>query len=334
MFVINSYSPYTMVEDLIKVHEGKVENGLVTFETSFANGAFKYVDYNYNMVAIINNIQYTEKTKFSFVSKDTEGQWITLLYNSQSCILILDNVLPRKVSHNNHGSFIEFNDENVGWQPTFDVDSPIKTIMMFISVKWFEEIGMFPEESAQLRETLEKEGTIKFIHIEKHTVDILAQVFDIFENKSNHPLLNKKLEGYLWTLASDTLYNNFNLLAEKRSQTIHSESEQVKIRIMAVKDEMLRTFSKSNLDLDYWARVAGMNRTKFQQAFKDIFNVSFYKYYQEARFNEALRLLEFESYTTTSVAAAIGYKNVGYFIKEFQKRFGVTPNEYRTKNVK
>lgn len=97
---------------------------------------------------------------------------------------------------------------------------------------------------------------------------------------------------------------------------------------------MLRDFSKESLDLDYLAKFAGMNRTKFQEAFKAIFNVSFHKYYQEARFNEALRLLEFEHYTTTTVAVAVGYKNVGYFIKEFQKRFGITPNEYKLKNMK
>lgn len=334
IFSINSYSPHTTIKELIQIYEGKVENGLVVFDNDFAKGKFKCVDYDNQMVAIINNIQYKKKTQFDFSSRETDKEWITLLFNSQSCIIILNNTTRREAAYNNHGSFMEFKNETVGWQPAPDKNNPVKTIVMFIAVKWFDEIGMTSDGATQLKNVLKAEEPVKLVQIGKNTVRILEEIFNMIDDMDNHPLLNKKLESYLWALATDTLYHCFNRLEDKQKQTTLSVSEQIKTQIMAAKDEMLRDFSKESLDLDYLAKFAGMNRTKFQEAFKAIFNVSFHKYYQEARFNEALRLLEFEHYTTTSVAAAVGYKNVGYFIKEFQKRFGVTPNEYRTKNTK
>jgi AraC-like DNA-binding protein len=175
---------------------------------------------------------------------------------------------------------------------------------------------------------------VQFLPIAQHLRDIMEQIFVMLDKEHNNALANKKLESYLWALVSDTFYQFVNRQKQKEQPTNNAKPDEIRKKIIAARDEMLRDFSKESLDLDYLAKFAGMNRTKFQQAFKDIFNISFYKYYQEARFNEALRLLEFEQHTTTSVASAIGYKNVGYFIKEFQKRFGMTPNEYRTKNVK
>ena len=332
-FTINSINPQLMVQNLIEIYEGKVEDGLVTFDNHFANGKFKYIDYDGKMVATINNIQYKKKVQFNFFSNEIDTKWITLLFNSQSCIIILNNISPREASYSNHGSTMNFKNDSVEWQPAFSKMNSVKTIVMFISVNSLEGISTILNGATQLKKSLETVVPVGYIKLDKSAVNILEDIFNMIEMDDNQPFSDKKLESYMWALAFDTLHYNFKHLEEmhKLHSDIQTESDQIKNKIIAAKDEMLRDFSRKHPDLDTLAKIASMNRTKFQTTFKDIFSVSFYQYYQEARFNEALRLLEIQSNTITSVANTVGYKNVGHFIKEFQKRFGLTPNEYKTK---
>lgn len=331
VFTINAYSPHATIQGLEQIYEGTVENGLVTFDNDFAQGKLKYVDYDNKMVAIISNIQYKKKTQFNFSYQKTGDEWISLLFNSQNCILMFNDIQHQYASHNNHGSFIEIKNGNVVWQPAFDIEKPIETIAVFISAKWFDKIVEASNREIKLKKMVEEDGEIFFINIEKKTLNISEQIFQMVNSTENNPFLNIKLESYMWALVSDTLYRYFKLQKGIPKQITQNQSEYIKAKMMAVKDEILNDFSKESLDLDYLTKLTGMNRTTFQQTFKAIFNAPFYQFYQEARFNEALRLLEFESYSTTAAASAIGYKNVSYFIKEFQKRFGMTPNEYKLK---
>lgn len=50
---------------------------------------------------------------------------------------------------------------------------------------------------------------------------------------------------------------------------------------------------------------------------------------QEKRLNQAAYLLEHTSMSVMETAAAVGYDNVSYFHRIFQKRFGMTPRKYR-----
>lgn len=333
-FTVQTRSPQTIVKSMIQVCGGEDENGLVTFDNDFVKGQFKYLDYPDKMMAIIMDFYCNTKVRYYFSSVDENEKWITLFYNSQSCILLSDKINTPQISHNNNDSLIQLQEDNFSWQPSFDTDTPVKLIVIFIHPNLLAEIGVEQNSATESNNFFDKAEPVKFMPIARHLLDMTEQIFGMLRPQDNKHLVQKKLESYLWALIYDTLYEFTHNQNNKEKQTTDNKPEDVRHQILAARDEMLRDFSKSSLDLDYLAKFAGMNRTKFQQAFKDIFNISFYKYYQEARFNEALRLLESESSTTTCVAAAIGYKNVGYFIKEFQKRFGMTPNEYRMKNAK
>ncbi len=50
---------------------------------------------------------------------------------------------------------------------------------------------------------------------------------------------------------------------------------------------------------------------------------------QEKRLNQAVYLLEHTTMSVMEIAAAVGYDNISYFHRIFQKRFGLTPRKYR-----
>ena len=52
---------------------------------------------------------------------------------------------------------------------------------------------------------------------------------------------------------------------------------------------------------------------------------------QEKRLNQAAYLLEHTTMSVMEIAAAVGYDNISYFHRIFQKRFGLTPRKYRVR---
>ncbi len=65
------------------------------------------------------------------------------------------------------------------------------------------------------------------------------------------------------------------------------------------------------------------------RAFKKTFRVSPLAYQQDLRFEAARRLLRFTSLRCYEIAQRVGFANVYYFHRQFKKRMGVTPRQYR-----
>jgi AraC-like DNA-binding protein len=65
------------------------------------------------------------------------------------------------------------------------------------------------------------------------------------------------------------------------------------------------------------------------RTFKKSFRVSPLAYQQDLRFEAAQRLLRFTSLRCYEIAQRVGYSNVYYFHRQFRKRMGVTPRQYR-----
>lgn len=65
------------------------------------------------------------------------------------------------------------------------------------------------------------------------------------------------------------------------------------------------------------------------RTFKKSFRVSPLAYQQDLRFEAVQRLLRFTSLRCYEIAQRVGYANVYYFHRQFKKRMGITPRQYR-----
>ena len=54
---------------------------------------------------------------------------------------------------------------------------------------------------------------------------------------------------------------------------------------------------------------------------------------QQKRLNQAAYLLSTTSISVMNVAMAVGYDNISYFHRIFQKKFGMTPRRYRVAHL-
>ena len=80
-------------------------------------------------------------------------------------------------------------------------------------------------------------------------------------------------------------------------------------------------------DLTVLAGKIGMGRSKFYQNFKVVFGHSPMGYLRNHRLQVAKQFLRQGTHNVTEAAFAVGFNNLGYFIRAFNAEFGVTPHQ-------
>ncbi|WP_353721222.1 AraC family transcriptional regulator [Dyadobacter sp. 676] len=120
--------------------------------------------------------------------------------------------------------------------------------------------------------------------------------------------------------------SQINAAGEEKSRLKRSDID----KLHEVKDLLLRNINDP-FSIEELARVAGLNRTKLQEGFKELFGTTVFGYITDTRLEEARRhLLNTDSRLSIGeIAALSGYKNPQHFTAAFKKKFGYLPRDAR-----
>ena len=91
----------------------------------------------------------------------------------------------------------------------------------------------------------------------------------------------------------------------------------------------LQEHCSESADIEKLAAEVGLSPNYLRSLFKEATGKTILEYNTEMRLQRAAELLKNKKNKVREVSLAVGYENVSYFGVVFQKRFGVTPNEYR-----
>lgn len=98
--------------------------------------------------------------------------------------------------------------------------------------------------------------------------------------------------------------------------------------------EIIESDIQSPLSLHKLALAVGTNENYLKAAFKHEFGISVYTYLTECRMRVARQLLLDTSLPVERIANIVGYTDPISFYGPFKRRFGVTPNLFRTAGIK
>ncbi len=82
-----------------------------------------------------------------------------------------------------------------------------------------------------------------------------------------------------------------------------------------------------------YARIFHLNKDYMCRRFKEFYGVSMVTRLNEIRIEQAKKLLRFGDDKIADIALQIGYNDEKYFIRTFKKHVGMTPTEYRQKDL-
>ena len=93
--------------------------------------------------------------------------------------------------------------------------------------------------------------------------------------------------------------------------------------------EWLQENFQQSFPLELPARRAGMSLRNFVRRFKQATGDSPLMYLQKLRIAAAKRLLEGDHRTVQEISNAVGYQDVVFFRRLFERHTGVSPSSYR-----
>ena len=104
-----------------------------------------------------------------------------------------------------------------------------------------------------------------------------------------------------------------------------------KLFMDTVVDTIQEHIESENLRMELIAERLGLTARNFYRKFKKISGRTPSEFIKEYRFEYAARLLTTTHLTIQEIMYRVGISNKSYFYREFQKKYGLKPKEYRTK---
>lgn len=94
--------------------------------------------------------------------------------------------------------------------------------------------------------------------------------------------------------------------------------------------ELISEDLSKSLSIEELADYVGMNRTKLQAGFKQVFNKTINSFTQELKMQTAKDLINgSKGYSLKEIASMLGYRHSNHFSVAFKKRFNVSPSAFK-----
>jgi AraC-like DNA-binding protein len=295
--------------------------------TLFTIGQAEFLWFDETNCAIISKRIYKEDVILKYYYQ-YESPWLLLIIQEvgeKGNHLTLHSILKKKEIIASVSSFSYETEVAKQWQQA--ENSQQHSVFIFLSEHWLKDkLACFFSQNDDFMKQLEAYLTTKNISKICQTPEcgqILTELIYGIQNREPQELIakQKKLERLASIAINNIWGNTYSDLPMKEKLEING--------IMRAERYLLSDFSKEPLVLEELAKIAGVNRVKFQDLFKVIYGTTFYNHFQKARFSFAKELIENKNFNIAEASDAVGYKNVSHFSTKFEKYIGLKPTAVR-----
>jgi AraC-like DNA-binding protein len=131
--------------------------------------------------------------------------------------------------------------------------------------------------------------------------------------------------------ALELIYLLFSNLL-KREKTEHHHLNNAEIDAVYLVRNTVESNLEKPLTKDELVKLSGMNELKLRRIFTQVFGKGIYEYYNHLRMQKAARLLSQKGLSVSEVGYQLGFSNLSYFGRLFEKHFGLKPKKWSDKN--
>jgi AraC-like DNA-binding protein len=188
---------------------------------------------------------------------------------------------------------------------------------------------LYPEAMSPLVDASRQCRNCVFDHSHLHTTLEMEQIINDIENlyllqeDGKEMVIEAKIRELLYIQIMQHLK-----MLDKKDLKIEKYRKQMQMVCNYIENNIQDLPSLHNI-----AMVAGVCDTILKIAFKYFYGKTVFEYFNEYRLNKACNFLANPSYNISDVAYLTGYKHSSYFSTAFKQKYGLTPIEYRTKNM-
>lgn len=199
------------------------------------------------------------------------------------------------------------------------------------SVPAYEEIAFFPDEKdpwryywysflgTGARDLVESIGIVKqkpYIHYENITI-VENHLNDLLSSEFNH--------GEFYFRALSTLFHLISLFVKEQE----SENTVATTLVGSAKKIILDNFNNENFSVSTIHEQLYVSDTYLRKVFKRETGMTMQAFLVKRRLSKAADLLRNNDYSVGDLCYIVGYRDEIHFIREFKKRYGVPPKQFR-----
>lgn len=131
--------------------------------------------------------------------------------------------------------------------------------------------------------------------------------------------------------ALELIYLLFSNLL-KRDKTEHYHLSNAEIDAVYLVRNAIASSLEKPLTKEELVKLSGMNELKLRRIFTQVFGKGIYEYYNHLRMQQAAILLKQGNRSVSEVGYQLGFSNLSYFGRLFEKHFGLKPKKWSDKN--
>lgn len=177
-----------------------------------------------------------------------------------------------------------------------------------------QEILTYFEQNAEQPKMVKQHANLLFMHLHLQFTFIENTIFQEKINEVNHAKKLKDVENILLEM--------LQIIGSDEHLVIYSPITQQVI-------ELVQTSYREDLNLKMIAKKLHVNVMYLGQLFKKETKKSFSTYLNDYRIKLAQNFLLHSTDPINDIALNVGYQSSGYFYKNFKKKCGVSPKEFR-----
>ncbi|NME71821.1 helix-turn-helix domain-containing protein [Flammeovirga aprica] len=272
-----------------------------------------------NFVVLIDSTdaQEAEIYKCSF---DQDMIGITF-YDSGNVEVHVEYESGSQVLKNSKGIAMSFlGNDTVSFSHKISQSEPLNTVSIFSTL---EHIHQLQDQEKSLFETylhglLYSSNAFELGPQVTMTAEMHLAISKIFQT----PFQNSTRLLFLKSQILELLSHYFAQIEEKPQASFpQGEQEQ----LFQAKEIILQNMNQPPT-LTELSKLVGMNNSKLNKNFKQLFGMPVFKYLQAQRLHKAYRLLKEEELSVQEVAWNVGYDSLSSFSNAFQKQYGCRPS--------
>ena len=305
----NNYQ--TLLQNIAVRLKVNIENNAIAIPPEIGEGVIKVIVLPNGLQTLMMNVKFNMDVQIK-TGNSTAGDYV----------LNFDEIeIPseKKVS-TNINSFVRLTGGTFKHWEALKKNSSVQFVKILFSKEWLSHyIGLREKMSMFEKFIPVKSDAAKKVKLNEEYKRIIVELWEI---NDDDPLQN-------------IAYNNrILLLIEQFFTKMHTEMFAPKGKYKVTADDIvklkkieaiLRSPGKSPPDITALAAKASMSKLKLAHAFKEVYGISIYNYFQNQRMQKAHDLLSSGNFTVKEVAEKLGYTNLSNFVLAFNKQFKTTP---------
>jgi len=212
-----------------------------------------------------------------------------------------------------------------------DKKNGYKVINIFVDPDYFKELTSGCYELEHFFEgIISKSKNRLFLAKQFLTKEMLAGLDELtqLDTEKSSPKIQKV------SILYDIITLVFKCIAQGDTSKQQKFLRPYELRSVMTAGKLITENLISPLTVAELSKATGLNPSKLQKGFREMFGTTVYGFINTKRMEKAKLMLKSGRYSVSDTAWDLGYTNVSHFIKLFSRHYGITPGQFLTQTYK